>query len=130
MTGYSINNRGRYKCDFCDHPTYKTMSGILLHIQAIHELELAIATAEELRAEVDRIKAEPPQVIEKERIVYRDPPPKKDSDYWYPRNAVGVYCPTCKVVNRGAGIPVGQTIENTPHHPCNNRGLMLVLEIH
>lgn len=129
MTGYRVTTRGRYKCSFCEHPSYKRIGGVLSHIRDKHELELANATIEEMRGTIDRLKSQPPKVVEKERIVYRDPPAEKKKEYWYPRNAAGIYCPTCKVVNTGAGIPVGQTIENTPHSPCNNRGLLLVLEV-
>ncbi len=127
MVGYTINNRSRYKCDFCTHPTYKTMTGVLTHLQDRHELELAKATADGLRAELDRERRKPPKVVEKERIVYRDPPASKEKKYWYIKNGGGIYCETCKTVEMRVGIPEGQTIENTPH-TCGNRTLKLVLE--
>lgn len=127
MTGFTQNNRGRYKCDFCDHSTYKTMSGVLTHVQGNHELELAKATAEGLRAELDRERRKPPKVVEKERVVYRDPP-KKEKTYWYLPAGHGIYCESCKEVQIGVGIPEGQTIENTPHH-CGNRTLKLVVAV-
>lgn len=127
MTGYTTNTRGRYKCDFCDHPTYKTVSGILTHVQSNHELELANATIEEMRGTIDRLKKQPPKVIEKERIVYRDAPKptEKKKEYWY--GPAGIYCSSCKTVIKSPGIPVGQTIENTPC-ACGNRTLMLITE--
>jgi|SRR5690349_2094846 len=121
MTGYTINNRGRYKCRFCDHPTYKTMSGVLTHVQERHELELANATIEEMRAKL----AEKPKVEVREKVVYKDKPEPK---YWYIENGGGIYCSTCKIVQMRVGIPQGQTIENTPHN-CGNRTLHLVLEV-
>ena len=125
MTGYTVNNRGRYKCDFCDHPTYKTMGGVLNHVQERHELELANATIEDMRAKLDRERSKPPKIEVREKVVYRDKPEPK---YWYIKNGGGIYCSTCKIVQMGVGIPTGQTIENTPHN-CGNRTLSLVLEV-
>ncbi len=114
MTGYTVNNRGRYKCDFCDHSTYKTMSGVLTHVQGNHELELANATAEALRAQLDRERSKPPKVEirERERVVYKDKPEPK---YSY----TNVFCTTCKWVFN-AGIPNGYSVENTRHSHCGN----------
>ena len=121
MVGYRSNNRGNYKCEFCGHPTYKTIAGIERHLkdQHLHSWQLA-----KKDAEIARLKNQPPKI--EERVVYRDPPaePKKQK-YWYR----SVYCATCKLVMTGAGIPVGQTVENTPHSLCGNRTLMLVTEI-
>lgn len=128
MTGYTVNNRGRYKCDFCDHRTYKTISGVLTHVQGNHELELAKATADGLRAELERERKKAPKVEVRERVVYKDPPAKKEPKYWYIKNGGGIYCETCKTVEMRVGIPEGQTIENTPH-TCGNRTLKLVLEV-
>lgn len=126
MLGYRVNTRGRYKCLFCDHWTYKTLAGIDNHVQGRHALELAEATTEALRAEVDRLKTLPPKVVEK--VVYREPPAKKDKEYWYIENGGGIYCETCKTVQMRVGIPKGQTIENTPH-VCGNKTLKLVIEV-
>lgn len=124
MTGYTQNTRGRYKCDFCDHKTYKTVSGIITHVQGSHALELAEATAEALRAELQRERNKPPKVEVKERVVYRDPPEPKKPEYW---NAT-LYCSTCQIVF-SSGIPRGQTIETTPHSTCGTKALMRVREI-
>lgn len=127
MTGYRVTTRGRYKCSFCDHPSYKRMGGVLGHIRDKHELELANATIEEMRGKIDQLKNRPPKIVEKERIVYRDAPkpaPAK-KEYWYP---TGVYCSTCKVAMSNAGIPRGQTIDNTPHSVCGTRSLLLITE--
>lgn len=124
MIGATINKRNRWKCDFCNHATYKTMTGALRHVHDNHALELAEGVADELRAELSRERAKPPVV--KERIVYRDRPVDKTQKYYYP--GAGIYCESCKVVNRNAGIPEGQTLESTPHH-CGNRTIKLVLEI-
>ncbi len=123
MTGYSVNNRARYKCQYCDHRTYKSLGGMLNHLNSQHKLDYELALKDD---EIARLKNRPAKVEVKERIVYRDPPaqPKKQL-YWYR----SVYCSTCKLVMTGAGIPVGQTIENTPHSLCGNRTLMLVTEI-
>lgn len=126
MTGYRVTTRGRYKCSFCEHPSYKRMGGVLGHIRDKHELELANATIEEMRGTIDRLKKQPPKVVEKERIVYRDPPakPKAEKKFW---TVSGLYCSTCKTAQRGGGIPVGQTIEETPHSVCGTKSLMLIL---
>lgn len=121
---FEINNRGRYKCRFCDHSTYKTHSGIINHQEQHHKHELELARKD---AEIERLKNSPPKTVEK--IVYRDPPEKKESDYWYIENGGGIYCETCKIVQMRVGIPRGQTIENTPHGRCGNRNLKLVLEV-
>jgi hypothetical protein len=128
MTCYTINSRGRYKCNFCDHSTYKTHGGIQTHLQSRHELEMTKALLEENKAEVIKLRSQPPKVEVKERIVYRDPPAKKETKYWYIKNGGGIYCESCKIVQMGVGIPEGQTIESTPHN-CGNRTLKLVLEV-
>lgn len=122
MVGYTLNNRSRYKCDYCEHSTYKTWSGVLTHLESKHATEWALAKKDE---EIERLKNRPAKVVEK--VVYRDAPKKKEPEYWYIKNGGGIYCSTCKQVQMGVGIPAGQTIENTPHH-CGNRTLMLVLE--
>jgi hypothetical protein len=122
MTGYTVNTRGRYKCEFCDHKTYKTVSGILTHVQGSHELELAKATAEALRAELQRERSKPPKVVEKERVVYRDPPKPKEPEYWY----TNVFCVTCKHAFH-TGIPKGYSIDNTRHSTCGTVALLPVI---
>lgn len=125
MTGYTVNNRGRYKCDFCDHRTYKTVAGILTHVQKTHELELERAVSDDLRRRLELAKNQPPKVVTKERVVYRDPPEPKKPEYWYP---TGLYCQTCKIAMSRAGIPRGQTVDNTPHSVCGTRSLLLITE--
>ena len=132
MTGYTVTKRNRYKCEYCDHyKSYKTLGGITLHLESRHAAELAKTLAAELaeaQNELLNIKLNPPKpkVIERERVVYRDPPAKKEPEYWYPS---GLYCVTCKVVMTRAGIPRGQTIDNTPHSVCGTKSLMLVTEV-
>lgn len=134
MIGYTVNNRGRYKCDFCDHRTYKTHGGVMAHIETNHfdlyqfrkanaELERTIAENERTIA---RLKSQPPKVEVREKVVYKDRPEPK---FWYIENGGGIYCETCKIVQMRVGIPNGQTIENTPHGQCGNRTLKLVLEV-
>lgn len=125
MIGYDINSRGRYKCHFCNHATYKTLSGILHHIEREHPKDLE---NEELKDRINKLQVQPPRIIEKEKIVYRDAPKPKEVKYWYIKNGGGIYCETCKVVEMRVGIPEGQTIESTPHS-CGNRTLKLVLEV-
>jgi hypothetical protein len=110
MTCYTVNNRGRYKCNFCDHSTYKTVGGILSHLESQHELEMTKALLDENKAEVTRLRSQPPKVVEKERVVYKDKPEPK---YTY----VNVFCTTCKWVFN-AGIPNGIAVENTRHSHC------------
>lgn len=125
MTGYTQNNRGRYKCNYCDHSTYKTWGGVTNHISERHPLELERDKAVERAEYAEKAKKE----LSRQLADATKPSPKpKEPEYWYPQGA-GVYCPTCRIVNRNVGIPVSQTIENTPHNPCSNRGLMLVTEI-
>ena len=136
MPGYTVNTRGRYKCQFCDHRTYKHQSGVVTHLEQHHQQLYAMAQENAaLQSKYDansralqRLKDQPPKVVEKERVVYRDPPAKKETKYWYIKNGGGIYCETCKTVQMGVGIPEGQTIENTPH-TCGNRTLKLVLEV-
>lgn len=125
MVGYIVNNRGRYKCAFCDHATYKTESGIQSHLQSQHELDMTKALLDENKAEVIRLRSQPPKIEVREKVVYKEKPKPK---YWYIKNGGGIYCETCKIVQMGVGIPEGQTIENTPHD-CGNRTLKLVLEV-
>lgn len=128
MVGAHTIRGGRYKCDFCDHTSYKTVAGIQAHLkdQHLHSLRLA-----EKDAEIERLKNKPPKVVEKivtkERVVYKDKPEPK---YWYtkPVGIAGIYCSSCKQVILNPGIPVGQTIENTPHQ-CGNRTLFPVVEV-
>lgn len=124
MTGFTVNNRGRYKCDYCDHKTYKTRGGMFNHLHEQHPKELEI---DRLKAHVKRLENQPPKVEIREKVVYKDPP-KKETKYWYIKNGGGIYCETCKTVEMGVGIPEGQTIENTPH-TCGNRTLKLVLAV-
>lgn len=134
MTGFTENRNGRYKCDFCDHPAYKRLGDVGLHLQAKHSKEFTEALASEvaeLQSSLLKAKNQPPKIVEKvvtkERVVYKDKPEPK---YWYVRNygMEGIYCTTCKQVQTGVGIPVGQTIENTPHS-CGNRTLLPVVEV-
>lgn len=127
MIGFTENNRGRYKCNYCDHSTYKTWGGANNHVLANHPLELerdrAIQRAEyaeKAKAELSRQLADANKRAEQTQ--------KKESKYWYIKNGGGIYCESCKQVQMGVGIPEGQTIENTPHH-CGNRTLKLVLEV-
>lgn len=126
MTGFTVNNRGRYKCDYCDHRTYKTRGGMFTHLHDQHASQLEI---DRLKAHVERLEKKPPKVEIRERVVYRDPPAKKAPEFWYIENGGGIYCETCKIVQMRVGIPRGQTIENTPHGQCGNRNLKLVLEV-
>lgn len=128
MVGAHTVRGGRYKCDFCDHTSYKTQAGILNHLSDNHLQELLIA---EKDAEIERLKNKPPKVVEKivtkERVVYKEKPEPK---YWYTKTVgiAGIYCTTCKQVQLNVGIPTGQTIENTPHN-CGNRTLLPVVEV-
>lgn len=120
ISGYTITKRDRYKCEHCDHKTYKTKGGILKHLEDNHALEQEVA----LLREKLRIVGDKPRVEVREKVVYRDAPKKAEPKYWY---VTGIYCSSCKTASRNTGIPVGQTIENTPHH-CGNRTLMLITE--
>lgn len=122
MIGYTINQRGRYKCSYCDHSTYKTAGGIMQHLDKNHSVQLKLDHKD---AEIERLKNMPPKIEVREKIVYKEKPEPK---YWYIENGGGVYCETCKTVQMRVGIPQGQTIENTPHS-CGNRTLKLVLEV-
>jgi len=53
MVGAHTIRGGRYKCDFCDHTSYKTVAGIQAHLkdQHLHSLRLA-----EKDAEIERLK--------------------------------------------------------------------------
>ena len=130
MTGLRSMGNDRYKCLFCNHKSYKRYADALTHVQTKHELELANATIEEMRGKLERAENKPPKIVEKERIVYRDPPAPKKKPYWYVRDygMAGIYCTACKQVQLGVGIPEGQTIENTPHQ-CGNRTLLPVVEV-
>jgi hypothetical protein len=122
MTGYHTTNRGRYKCDFCDQRSYKTLSGINTHVQSNHELELERATSEGLRKELERERRKAPKIVERERVVYKDKP---DPKYWNH----GVYCTACRIAYRSVGVPFGQTIESTPHSNCGTKSLLPVNEV-
>lgn len=132
MTGLRTMGNGNHKCLFCNHKSYKRLADALTHVQNNHALELANATIEEMRGTIDQLNKRPPKIVEKERVVYRDPPkpaPKKQ-EFWYVRNygMAGIYCTSCKQVQLNVGIPEGQTIENTPHQ-CGNRTLLPVVEV-
>lgn len=127
MTGLRSMGNGNLKCLFCNHKSYKCYGDALTHVQNNHELELANATIEEMRGKLEQAENKPPKIEIREKVVYRDPPAKKE-EYWYIKNGGGIYCETCKTVQMGVGIPEGQTIENTPHH-CGNRTLKLVLAV-
>lgn len=120
MVGAHTVRGGRYKCDFCEHTSYKTVAGIQAHLkdQHLHSLRLA-----EKDAEITRLKNQPPKIktVEKvvEKVVYKTKP---DPKYWYH----SVFCTACRVVIPGAGIPYGQTIETTPHSSCGMRSLVSV----
>lgn len=126
MAGYTVSKRGRYQCSFCSHKSYKTKGGVLTHLNGHHPLELKLSEKDD---EIERLKNKPPKIVEKvitkERVVYKEKPkPKPKPKYWY---VTGVFCTSCGVAESNVGIPVGQTIENTPHH-CGNRTLHLVRE--
>lgn len=130
MSGYHTIKGGRYKCDFCDHTSYKTYAGISAHLQAHHAKELNEVLASELAktmSELHKERIKPPKVEVREKVVYRDKPEPK---YWYtkPLGIAGIYCTACKLVQLNPGIPTGQTIENTPHQ-CGNRTLLPVVEV-
>lgn len=123
---FTTNNRGRYKCDFCSRPSYKTRSGIDTHLKVSHLEEMVDSLKNQLAQE--RNKAPKEKIVTKERVVYRDKPEPK---YWYPARSgtTGVYCTTCRQVNLNVGIPRGQLIENTPHNNCGNETLLPVMEV-
>lgn len=130
MTGYHTIKGGRYKCDFCDHTSYKTYAGISAHLQAHHAKELNEVLADELAktmSELHKERIKPPKVEVREKVVYLDKPEPK---YWYTKTVgiAGIYCTSCKQVQLNVGIPTGQTIENTPHN-CGNRTLLPVVEV-
>lgn len=130
MIGFHTIRGGRYKCDFCNHTSFKTSAGAINHLNANHikELnEMLLDKAEKAEAELRRERNKPPRIETREKIVYKDKPEPK---YWYVRNygMEGIYCTTCKQVQTGVGIPYGQTIENTPHQ-CGNRTLLPVVEV-
>jgi len=122
MKVYSINSRGRYKCNFCDHNTYKTINGVNTHANNIHSHAIELAKKDE---EIQRLNIKP-QVIYKDKIVYREAPKPEAIKCWY--GPIAVFCTSCKIVNRNPGIPIGQTIENTPH-TCGNITLLAVSRI-
>lgn len=120
MNGYHEIRGGRYKCDFCDHTSYKTYAGITTHLQTHHAKELNEVLANDLAktmADLHKERIKPPKVEVREKVVYRDKP---DPKYWYH----SIFCIACKEVIRNAGIPFGQTIENTPHSNCGTRSLL------
>lgn len=119
MIGYRLNNRGRYQCNYCGHPSYKNEIHATLHRDSKHHLEAEI---ERRDVEIAKLKNTPPKIEEK--IVYRDKP-QAEEKYWY--GPAGIYCSSCKTVIRKPGIPVGQTVENTPC-TCGNTTLMLIME--
>lgn len=122
MIGYHTTNRGRYKCDWCDQRSYKTLSGISTHINSHHATELAKALetqVSDLQTALRRAESKPPKIVEREKVVYKDKP---DPKYWYH----SVFCTACKEVIVNAGIPYSQTIESTPHGRCGTRSLMSV----
>lgn len=130
MKGYHEIRGGRYKCDFCDHTSYKTYAGITTHLQTHHAKQLNEVLANELAktmADLHKERIKPPKVEVREKVVYRDKPEPK---YWYTKNVgiAGIYCTSCKQVQLNVGIPVGQTIENSPHQ-CGNRTLLPVVEV-
>lgn len=114
MVGYTVNTHGRYKCEYCNHKTYKTVSGIERHLYDQHLMSWRLAQKD---AEIARLKNMPP----KERIVYRDPPePKDDARY----SAV-VYCPNCLTVD-SVSIVRGQAIGVGGCFRCGAKGGQLV----
>ena len=122
MVGFHTIRGGRYKCDFCDHTSYKTQGGAIQHINDHHikELnELLIDKAEKAEAELRRERNKPPRIETREKVVYKSKP---DPKYWYH----SVFCTACKEVISVAGIPYGQTIETTPHSGCGTRSLVPV----
>ena len=130
MTGYHTVRGGRYKCDYCTHNSYKTVSGIITHLKAQHADEMAAALekqVDDLKTALRRAENKPPRVEVREKVVYKNKPEPK---YWYTKSVgiAGIYCSTCKQVTLNPGIPTGQTIENTPHH-CGNRTLLPVVEV-
>lgn len=124
MVGYHTKRDGRYKCEYCNHTSYKTLNGVLTHLQDKHYHEVQEAR---LLAEIDRLKNLPPKIEVREKVVYKDKPELK---YWYTKTVgiAGIYCSSCKQVTLNPGIPTGQTIENTPHQ-CGNRTLFPVVEV-
>lgn len=125
MVGFKVNRNKRYQCNFCSRPAYVTEMGIADHLNTKHPLKYAIAKKD---AEIERLKAAPPKVVTKERVVYKEKP---NPDYWYVNTVgiAGIYCTTDKRVQRNVGIPIGQTIENTPCSKCGNRTLLPVVEV-
>lgn len=112
MTGFSLNTRNRYKCNLCDHKSYKTWSGANNHVEKEHSKDLELANALQ---EITRLKNQPPQV--KERIVYKE---ETKPEYW----EHAIFCIACKEVMAGGRIPRGQTIEQTPHSRCGTKSLV------
>lgn len=121
FVGLRYNNRGNYQCVFCTHKSWKSESYGIAHVESKHPKERADLLAEKLQEAQNK----PARVEYREKVVYKEKP---KPEYWYIQNGGGIYCETCKTVEMRVGIPVGQTIENTPH-TCGNRTLHLVLEV-
>lgn len=121
FVGLGLNTRGNYKCLFCNHKSWKSEGYGISHVESKHPKERADLLAERLQ----QAQNKPARIEYKEKVVYKDKPEPK---YWYLKRGQGIYCSSCKQVQMEVGIPVGQTIENTPH-TCGNRTLSLVLEV-
>jgi transcription elongation factor Elf1 len=124
MTGLRSMGNGKLKCIFCNHKSYKRYGDALTHVQNNHALELANATVEEMRGEIDRLKKQPPKVVEKERIVYRDPPPAPPA----PKKEYYQCVLYCKNENKvfKAGMPKGVLVENVTCADCGVRGALVI----
>lgn len=122
IVGYTLNNRNRYKCNYCNHSTYKTTGGILNHVVSNHKLELERDKAIQRAEYAEKAKAE----LSRQLAEATKPAPKEeDKKYWHH----GVFCTACRIAYRSVGIPFGQTIESTPHSNCGTRSLVPVDEV-
>lgn len=129
MIGYTQNNRGRYKCNYCDHATWKTSSGALNHVEQQHPAELATARAEEkarlkIRDAERRANLAEGRALEAEaearRLRQVAAKPKEQARYSAVR-----YCPNCLAVD-SVQIVMGQAVGAGGCFRCGNTNGQLV----
>lgn len=119
MSGWSpdINTRGRYKCPYCAHTTWKQYGAAERHIMTVHYVEAAKVVEDQLRADNRKLLED----LQRCRQAPPAKPPAEKREYYQ----CVLYCKNENRVLK-AGMPKGVLVENVTCSGCGVRGALVI----
>lgn len=114
------NSRGRYKCPFCDHKTWKQHAAARNHIVQYHKAEAELAQA---KARTERLQREKVD-LERKLAEAQKPKPEAKKEKEVKRYSATVYCTNCRWVS-DVLIPEGVTIKEGDCVHCRVRQVLM-----